>query len=258
MTAISSFSSTEFKELKIWVDDQKREYYRAIDVCYALKHSNPSQALSRLVDDDFIFQIDDGSNRAGKVNYLSEPGLYQLIFASKTEQAKNFQRWVFTKVLPKLRSQGIYAVQNRDESLADYEIREAALVRENNRLTQQNTMLTMDHCRHSLVERFTAANFKSTNETRGKYVDFSKVWERYQWWILQSQARPYITATPPIDQNILMLEMDRYFKSLGSPKGLRLHFDKNNGYGDVENAVLTSPNDALRNPTMTTTYQIGE
>ena len=108
MSAISSFSSTEFKELKIWVDDEKREYYRAIDVCYALKHSNPSQALSRLVDDDFIFQIDDGSNRAGKVNYLSEPGLYQLIFASKTEQAKNFQRWVFTKVLPKLRASGGY------------------------------------------------------------------------------------------------------------------------------------------------------
>lgn len=141
MTAIASFSSSEFKELKVWVDNDNREYYRAIDVCYALKHSNPSQALSRLVDADFIFQIEDGSNRAGKVNYLSEPGLYQLIFSSKTEQAKRFQRWVFTDVLPKLRSQGIYVTQNHDESLADYEAREKALIVENKKLLSENQSL---------------------------------------------------------------------------------------------------------------------
>jgi prophage antirepressor-like protein len=108
MSLLQRFDSEAYGSLTIHIDEQGREFYRAIDVCYALKHSNPSQALTRLVDEDYIFQIDDGTNRAGKVNYLSEPGLYQLIFASKSAGAKEFQRWVYSEVLPKLRASGGY------------------------------------------------------------------------------------------------------------------------------------------------------
>jgi len=110
MTLLQKFNSEAFGSLTIHRDEQGREFFRAIDVCYALKHSNPSQTLSRLVDPEYIVQIDDGTNRSGKVNYLSEPGLYQLIFASKSVGAKSFQRWVFEEVLPKLRASGGYIV----------------------------------------------------------------------------------------------------------------------------------------------------
>jgi anti-repressor protein len=106
--AILKFDSDLYGSLNIWKDEQGREFYKALDVCSALKLQNVSQALSRYVDSAYIQQFNDGSHRGGLTNYLSEPGLYQLIFASKTDWAKQFQRWVFEEVLPKLRASGGY------------------------------------------------------------------------------------------------------------------------------------------------------
>lgn len=108
MTAITTFDNPAFGTLKIFKDFEGREYYRAIDVCSILRLANPSQAIARYVKPKYVFQFDDGTNKAGLTNYVSEPGLYQLIFKSKTELAEQFQDWVFEEVLPKLRSQGYY------------------------------------------------------------------------------------------------------------------------------------------------------
>lgn len=38
--------------------------------------------------------------------FISEPGVYSLVFASKLEAAKKFQDWVFAQVLPSIRKYG--------------------------------------------------------------------------------------------------------------------------------------------------------
>ena len=134
MSALSSFNHPIFGSLTIHKDNEGREYYRAIDVCSCLRLSNPTVAIQRHVKSKYIFQFNDGTNRAGLTNYLSEPGVYQLIFKSKTQFAEEFQDWVFEEVLPKLRNQGLYITHDNDESLVDYEAREKALIAENNRL----------------------------------------------------------------------------------------------------------------------------
>ena len=40
--------------------------------------------------------------------YLTESGLYSLIFGSKLEKAKSFKRWVTKDVLPFIRKTGMY------------------------------------------------------------------------------------------------------------------------------------------------------
>jgi anti-repressor protein len=100
-TAIVNFDSNLYGTLNVWTDEKGREFFKALDVCSALKLRNVSQSLKRYVDAEYVVQLEDGSHRGGKTNYLSEPGLYQLIFAAKTEWAKQFQRWVFEEVLPK-------------------------------------------------------------------------------------------------------------------------------------------------------------
>lgn len=40
--------------------------------------------------------------------FINEAGLYQLIFGSKLESAKRFQKWVFEDVLPDIRKHGMY------------------------------------------------------------------------------------------------------------------------------------------------------
>jgi prophage antirepressor-like protein len=41
---------------------------------------------------------------------INEPGLYQLIFASKLENAQRFQKWVINDVLPSIRKTGSYKI----------------------------------------------------------------------------------------------------------------------------------------------------
>ena len=50
-------------------------------------------------------KIIDPMNRRGNPQaiFISEPGLYSLIFRSKLETAKMFQDLVFSKVLPSIR-----------------------------------------------------------------------------------------------------------------------------------------------------------
>ena len=108
MSALTSFNHPFFGGLTIHKDEKGREYYRAIDVCSCLRLSNATVAIQRHVNPKHIFQFDDGTNRAGLTNYLSEPGVYQLIFKSKTDFAEQFQDWVFEEVLPKLRASGGY------------------------------------------------------------------------------------------------------------------------------------------------------
>jgi len=54
-------------------------------------------------------------NNAGE-NFLTESGVYKLIFKSKKEEAEKFQDWVTDEVLPNIRKYGMYA---KDELLDD-------------------------------------------------------------------------------------------------------------------------------------------
>jgi len=76
----------------------------------ALGYSNASKALQDNVSSKYNQQLDLG--RPGKKpNFISEPGLYQLIMRSNLPSAERFQDWVFEEVLPSIRKNGEYAVK---------------------------------------------------------------------------------------------------------------------------------------------------
>lgn len=89
------------------------------DACRVLEHSNPSMAI-RLVDDEDKRKIDQRTIAAGQyalsaaegVNteawFITESGLYALVFASKVKEARTFRRWVTHEVLPAIRKTGQY------------------------------------------------------------------------------------------------------------------------------------------------------
>jgi len=91
------------------------------DVCVALEHTNPSMAI-RLVEDDDKHKFDMRSISAGGnalsfaegVNteawFITEPGFYDLVIASKASGARAFKRWVTHEVLPAIRATGKYEV----------------------------------------------------------------------------------------------------------------------------------------------------
>lgn len=77
------------------------------DVCDALNLTNPSVVAERL-DDDERAKFDLG--RQGETNIVNESGLYNVILRSDKPEAKTFKRWVTSEVLPSIRKNGVYAL----------------------------------------------------------------------------------------------------------------------------------------------------
>lgn len=87
----------------------------AADICAALAHSNPAQAVADNVDPEDVrratLSIPEGSRMVERERaFVNESGLYALIFGSRLPAAKAFKRWVTAEVLPAIRRAGSYAV----------------------------------------------------------------------------------------------------------------------------------------------------
>ena len=85
-----------------------------IDVAKILGYADPSSAISKIIDTEYkITGVAKIATPGGmqSVTVLREPGIYQLIFSSKLESAKEFQKWVFEEVLPSIRTTGSYSIK---------------------------------------------------------------------------------------------------------------------------------------------------
>ncbi len=87
-------------------------WFVAKDVCDILDIKNSRDAVSSLDDDERITsEIPTPSNGGrSKLNFISESGLYTLIFKSIKPEAKAFRKWVTGTVLPTIRKTGSYSV----------------------------------------------------------------------------------------------------------------------------------------------------
>lgn len=89
------------------------------DVCKALGYTNGRKAVDDHVDNPdvtkrYVWVVTgkkaDGTDavRESEATFITESGLYALIFGSKLESAKEFKRWVTSEVLPSIRKHGAY------------------------------------------------------------------------------------------------------------------------------------------------------
>ncbi|HJJ47585.1 MAG TPA: BRO family protein [Methanocorpusculum sp.] len=81
--------------------------FLANDVCNALGYRNSRDALSMHCSSVAKRDVDTGYG-VKATNFIYEPDLYALIFGSKLDTARSFQRWVFEEVLPSIRKTGAY------------------------------------------------------------------------------------------------------------------------------------------------------
>ena len=119
------FENPEFGQVRVIVNNSNEPLFCLVDVCRILSIDNSRQVKSRL-DEDGVFLLDlqqvngavinnDGViiNELGntKANFINEANLYSVIFQSRKEEAKRFQKWVFNDVLPSIRKTGSYSVR---------------------------------------------------------------------------------------------------------------------------------------------------
>jgi prophage antirepressor-like protein len=94
------------ESFRVFKDSSGVFWFHGTEACKILELSNPSQSIQRRVWAEYRQQISYG--RGMPAWYVKQAGLYQLIFASKTEKAVHLQRTVFEDVLPGLQKDGGY------------------------------------------------------------------------------------------------------------------------------------------------------
>lgn len=110
---IIPFESPEFGEIRA-IEQDGESWFVAKDVCRALEHSNTSQAVARLDDDEKAnFKL---GFRGGDTPCVNEAGMYQLVLGSRKPEAKAFKRWITHEVMPAIRKRGGYMATNQDET----------------------------------------------------------------------------------------------------------------------------------------------
>ena len=129
-------------ELSAYVDEESIDWFRGTDVCKILGFSNPSVSINRICS-EYSQELQVGMGRPAV--YVNEPGLYTLIFNSKSDKAKKFQTWVLKHVLPELRTQGYYihkrdaeTLQKLEQEVSELRQELEAKKQENKELKQQN------------------------------------------------------------------------------------------------------------------------
>ena len=94
----------------------------AQDVCSVLGIKNARDALADFEPDEKGVAIVYTPGGEQEMLTVTEPGLYRLIFKSRKEVAKRFQRWVFHEVLPSIRRTGSYALPQSELELKKLEL----------------------------------------------------------------------------------------------------------------------------------------
>ncbi len=102
------FENPEFGQVRSTLIDGE-PWFMAADVCRALDINNPSQAITRLDDDEKNTLIwNEGIPGNPQKTGVSESGLYSLILGSRKPEAKAFKRWITHEVIPSIRKYGAY------------------------------------------------------------------------------------------------------------------------------------------------------
>ena len=129
-------------------------WFVAKDVCDILEIKNSRDAISVLDDDEKLTsEIPTPSNGGhSKINFISESGLYALIFRSNKPEAKNFARWVRKDVLTAIRKHGMYISDGLMEQIIDNPVvfEQVAVGYINSRLpaSDKNSLMVLGYAVH--------------------------------------------------------------------------------------------------------------
>lgn len=111
------FKNEEFGQIRTCTMDGET-YFVGKDVASALGYKNTMDALMRHVDeeDKQTSGFTMGSHRYS-MTVVNESGLYSLILSSKLDSARRFKRWVTSEILPAIRKNGHYELEQRTRKL---------------------------------------------------------------------------------------------------------------------------------------------
>lgn len=116
MNDIQVFSNVEFGSVRT-IEIDGEPHFVGRDVAMVLGYSNPSDAISKRVDDeDKGVAKCDTPGGMQEMTVINESGLYSLVFSSKLSTAKKFKKWITSEVIPSIRKTGSYGIPQMSQS----------------------------------------------------------------------------------------------------------------------------------------------
>ena len=139
MSNIKIYENIEFGKIRVEEIGQA-PWFVGKDIAEILGYANPLKAIREHVDDE-----DKGMNETvtpggrQQMVIINESGLYSLILSSKLPKAKEFKRWITNEVIPSIRKNGGYIVNQ--ENLSDDELMAKALLVAQNKINEKNKVI---------------------------------------------------------------------------------------------------------------------
>ena len=111
--AISKVHSSELDaDIRMTVDENQKIWFGAADIGKMLGLTNINKNIAEMPDGvTTSYPIVDSLGRTQNATFVSEAGLYRLIFKSRKPEAEAFVSWVTEEVLPQIRKTGSYVPQ---------------------------------------------------------------------------------------------------------------------------------------------------
>jgi len=91
----------------------EKPLFMAKEIGSILNMSNIHEQIRHIDSDWKEFRKTETLGGAQQMTFLTEPGLYYLIMRSNKPEAKLFQKWVVTEILPSIRKTGKYEIQHK-------------------------------------------------------------------------------------------------------------------------------------------------
>lgn len=186
---IEVFENPIFGQIRmVMVDDEPM--FCLVDICRALKMSNPTMVAQRL-DEDERTKLDLG--RAGETNFITESGLYAVILRSDKPNAKKFRKWVTSEVLPSIRKHGAYATKDTIDKIIsnpDYGIMLLQNLKEEREKREEaerrNAILSHVNKTYTMTEIAKELGLRSANELNKWLSDMHIQYKVNGTWVMHS------------------------------------------------------------------------
>lgn len=157
---VQKFEHEMFGEIEV-LESESKFYFPAIEVAEKLGYTNPRKAVIDHCKQEGVTIRDVVSqtvNQYGKVTeqfvkkkYITEGNMYRLIARSKLETAQAFERWVFDDVLPSIRANGSYSVQ-QTKPKTELEILQMSI---NQLVEQERRINQLETAQQQIIEKQT-------------------------------------------------------------------------------------------------------
>lgn len=170
MNEVKIFNNEEFGEVRTVVIGGE-PWFVGRDVAKSLGYAKPEGAIRNNVDKDdtLVEGVTDSLGRVQETLIINESGLYSLIFSSKLESAKRFKRWVTSEVLPSIRQNGGY-ILNQENLTREQIVANALIVAQNiiaDKDKQIKELSPKAEYFDSLVDSKLLTNFRDTAKELG-------------------------------------------------------------------------------------------